>query len=234
MKSLQSLLITGVVLLGLRTVGSAQMVPTAPHLTFQDRTAFLLTASSIREELQLSDSQRKSLDRYWHDYAQRAEDLARKPNFSAKSFENLERQVAGQSLTVLDAAQKQRLQQLGFQNVGPRALLDEGVAKEFEVGSRQTSIIQGLYDAYDAKLNQIDERIADALGGENIPKDSQKLEAYEKRRAQVLKTFEAERQTIRKTRSEIDRKAVESLNGDQIVKWKKGLGKPFTFVGNNQ
>ncbi len=234
MKTLYGVLLVGALLVGLSSVANAQIVPNAPHLTFQDRTAFLLTAVTIRDDLQLSDSQRKAIDRHWVSYSDRVDALSKKSGDTSKAFENLERQVAGQSLGVLDDLQKRRLRELGIQNVGPRALLDEGVARAFEVGSRQLSAIKGLYDAYDAKMNEVDDKVADALGGEGIPKDQQKLAAYEKRREQLLKTFEAERIAIRKTRAEIDRKAIEVLNGDQIINWKQSQGKPFAFVGNNQ
>jgi hypothetical protein len=145
-------------------------------------------------------------------------------------MENLERQVAGQCLTALNPDQKARLKELTFQAVGPRALLDDGVTREFGVGSRQAETIKGLYEAYDKKLDEIDEKIADALGGENIPKEASKLAEYQKRRDLVLKNFEAERKAVRKQLPEIDRRAIEVLNGDQITKWKNSLGKPFPFV----
>jgi hypothetical protein len=232
MKFLPVGLFVGVLALSLAGRSHAQIMPNAGHLSFQDRTAFLLTASSIRDELGLSDTQRKSLDRYWLDHANKVEDVAAKPNFNQRMIENLDRQVAGQSIATLDAAQKARLRELGLQYLGPRALLDAGIARDFELGNRQLSGLKSLYEAYDAKLGQIDERIADALGGEVPPKDPAKLKDYNRRRDQALKVFEAERDAIRKTRGTVDARALDVLNGDQLSKWKKSLGKPFVFVGS--
>ncbi len=227
-------LLVALVSVALAGVSFGQSMPNLPHLTFQDRTAFLLTASSIREDLELSDVQRKSIDRYWKDHAQRIDDMSRKPNFTQKQMENLDKSVAGQSISVLNPNQKTRLKQLGFQNIGPRALTDLGIAREFGLGPRQLELITNLYRAYDAKLDGVDEKIADALGGENVPKDGQKRADYDARRNRLLKLFETERAQIRKGLPDLELKAIDVLNGDQASQWKKAQGKPFAFVGNKQ
>jgi len=163
---------------------------------------FLLGNESVQTELDLTDEQKKEVDKLAESDREAARGLRDVPRDQRRAKFEARRKATNEALAkVLNAVQLKRLKQISWQQSGSRAFNDPEVAAELKLTPAQTEEIETIQEDTGAEMRGVAEEM------------------------------EGDREGMRKKFTEMaaatKAKIVDLLTPDQQGKYKELLGEPF-------
>ena len=205
-------------------VAGAQELPSAPHLSISQRSAFLLMNPAVRAQVKLQSSQESAVATAADNYSAQQMRLLTSKNAIEREIRENDAKFAKAALTAISPQQRKELLALAVKKVGTPALADKDLAKQLGLTKNQTTKIGGLLQARTERLEVLDEMIAKGLDYIPKPKKGETTERYDGERAAMVKAYDAERQKLKKDTDAIDAKIVATLTASQRSQWKSWAG----------
>jgi len=166
-------------------LSAAQATPSAPHLTLEQRSAFLLA----REENvnRIAPAAKSKIQSLISAYGTKQQKLLQKAKPDEKAIADLDRQVANQLLAALSGTQRAALLSATMADLGPGALQDDDVAKRLNLSPAQRKRVAAAFAKADKRESQLEAGMADSLerAGEDEAKRSEIVRSYDAARVQV-------------------------------------------------
>jgi hypothetical protein len=196
-------------LAGVVASGLAQSLPSAPHLTLEQRSAFLLADPLVRQKIGLPAPVATKVSASFASYAKQQDKLyaAKKPNEAA--IQKLDVTTATGLLASLPARQKRGLYKIALSQAGVSALLAPDVAKSVKLTPDQVNKI----DMALQKAAEPSERLEQAVSERMVAaKDDAERKAIDAE-------YASERKRLAKLRQAEEAKVLKLLKPEQQKAW---------------
>lgn len=189
--------------------GFSQSLPSAPHLSLEQRSAFLLSSPVIRQKIGLPAPVVAKVSTSFQNYAKRQDKLyaAKKPDEAA--LRKLDIETATGLLSALPPLQKRGLFKIALAQAGPSALLAPDIRAQLKLTPAQVDKVDLALQAAAAPSEQMEEKAA-----ERIVKATD-----EKERREINAEYTAERQRLARLRTAEEAKILKLLTPEQLKAW---------------
>ncbi len=194
----------------------AQGLPTAPHLSLAQKSAYLIHNKGVRQKVQISDSQFRSFLSLASEHGKAQEKILSEKDPSEADFQKTDRTFAQKALATLKPDQRAGLLRVTIERVGAGALLDAEIAKTVGISATQSKAIAAILAGPQKKLKMLDEGMTDTLS--RIPEGGS-AEARNQAHQAVVKSYQPERERLAAEGRKADKKALALLNAAQLKRW---------------
>lgn len=194
--------------------GFSQALPSAPHLTLEQRSAFLLSDPVVRQKIGLPSPVAAKVSTGFQAYAKQQDRLyaAKKPDEAA--LRKLDVDTATGLLATLPPLQKRGLFKIALVQAGPSALLAPDVRAALKLTPDQAAKIDMALQAAALPAEKLEEKVSERIV---------KAKA-EKERREIHAEYAGERQRLAKLRQAEEGKIIKLLTPAQLKTWQE-LGK---------
>jgi len=223
---LDRLFLPGIFIAAVSATTRAQTVPALPYLTVPQRCAFLVEDPHVAKSLNLTPAQSKALTQASQQYTQTTTKLVKLKAPKDTDFRMNDEKFANVCLGTLTPKQKQTVLQLGLREIGLEAIADPSISAKLGLSPAQAEKISDLYAIYEKKAEDVSGMVANGLLALPEPKKGADRTAYEKKRMQIVLSYQAERDRLVTKKAEADKAALKILTPVQIGKWQTLVGMP--------
>ncbi|MGV3616861.1 MAG: Spy/CpxP family protein refolding chaperone [Fimbriimonas sp.] len=187
----------------------AQVLPNTPHLTLEQRGAFLLTDAGLRQKLALPPAARTKIDARLASYAKAQDRLysAKKPDESA--IQKLDSSTAAGLLAALPDPQRKRLFQIAIRQAGASALVAPDVRQALKLTAAQVVKIEAGLEAAAAPSERLEEKVSERVV----------QAADDQERQAIHREYEGERKRLASLRTADEAKLFKILTPAQQKTW---------------
>jgi hypothetical protein len=192
----------------LAAAGFGQSLPSAPHLTLEQRGAFLLAEPSLRSSLGVASATTAKISAAMASYAKQQDKLYRAKDPDDVALRKLDEATATSLLSALQPAQRKRLFQVALKRAGASALLASDVIDALGITSPQRKRIEATLEAAGEPEQRLEQAIAART--EKASDDAE--------RVRIQSQYATERKRLAALREKAEAKAFEVLTPAQRKK----------------
>ncbi|MEZ0325227.1 MAG: hypothetical protein ACAH95_04930 [Fimbriimonas sp.] len=193
----------------------AQGVPSAPHLTVTQKSAFLLMNPQVRSQIKLSDSQAAAVGKAISEYGTSQQKLMSAKNPLDREIKAVETGYAKKALAAVDNSQQKKLLAQTIRQIGVQALADKEIAAKVGLTKAQSKKVATQLAKITKRKLAFDEMLAKGLA--HVPGDTPA--EISKNRNDILKSYDSERLKLKGDLKVLETAVVAGLNGPQRAKW---------------
>jgi hypothetical protein len=202
-------------------------LPNQPYLSLSEQSAWLLNYATIRDNLKLSNDEKKVLDTESSSYTAAQQRLFTKGSPSEQQIETLDHAHARTVLAGLTQVHRDRLYQILLQAKGSEAFADRTVATHLGLNATELAQIHQILKTADDREEEFEANLAKKLLA--VPRIAPSS-LYQQKRLAVIDAAKPERATLEKQRAADEAKALGLLTKPQKGKWKELTGAPFPLT----
>ncbi len=205
-----------------------------PYLTARQESAFLLSSQHIGTEIHATAEQERQWDdsfEWYVDNVNKEFPLGRRSPSEDEIAKD--RAFADKVLSYATDLQRQRLVELGLQDLGYSAFAKKDVQAQLMLSSQQADEINQLVERANAKTHNLALEVKEFIHKEDALEklrkdgDSKPTAAEEAQTTLLQQRCENVSREVIETKNSI----VLALSDEQFTSWKKMVGAPFAFQG---